>query len=158
MKLKELIIVGIIGAVAAASACSSQAGIARVNTDANGFAVRGYDTVAFFAENTTIKGSPAFEYAWNGAKWVFANAENLQKFKQNPEAFAPQFGGYCSYAVSHGYTADGDPSTFKIVDGKLYLNYNEKAKAAWEAEQEALIKEGEKNWSEFQTKKPEHKN
>lgn len=157
MKLREMLIVSVIGAAAIASACSSQAGIAPVNTDANGFAVRGYDTVAFFADNATIQGSPAFEYVWKGAKWAFANAENLEKFKRDPEAFAPQFGGYCSYAVSHGYTADGDPNTFKIVDGKLYLNYNEKAKAAWEAEQEKLIKEGEKNWTGFQTKKPEHK-
>jgi len=47
--------------------------------------------------------------------------------------------------------------TWKIVDGKLYLNYNQKAKDAWEAEQDKFIKEGEKNWKEFQSKKPEHK-
>jgi len=132
-------------------------GVAKVNTTADGLAVRGYDAVAFFAENGAVKGDLKYEFAWNGAKWLFANSENLEKFKADPETYAPQFGGYCSYAVSHGYTADGDPDTWKIVDGKLYLNYNQKAKEAWEAEQDKFIKEGEKNWKEFQSKKPEHK-
>lgn len=79
------------------------------------------------------------------------------EIKTDPKAYAPQFGRYCSYAVSHGYTADGDPEQWKIVDGKLYLNYNQKAMQAWENEQEKFIKDGEKNWIEFQTKKSEHK-
>ncbi len=139
------------------AACSPTEGVQKINVDANGAAIRGYDTVAFFAENSAVKGNPTFEYAWNGAKWVFANAENLEKFKADPAAYAPQFGGYCSYAVSHGYTADGDPETWKIVDGKLYLNYNQKAKDAWEKEQDKFIQDGEKNWKTFQSKKPEHK-
>ncbi len=150
MKLRELLFIGIIGAVAVGAACSRQGSVAQVNTDGNGFAVRGYDTVAFFAANAAIEGNPNFEYVWRGAKWAFANAENLERFKSDPEAFAPQFGGFCSYAVSQGYTADGDPGTFEIVDGKLYLNYSPKAKAAWEAEQQRHIREGESNWAEFQ--------
>lgn len=51
----------------------------------------------------------------------------------------------------------GDPETWKIVDGKLYLNYNQEAKDAWEKEQDKFIKDGEKNWKAFQSKRPEHK-
>lgn len=155
MKLIYLFIFAAIAITCAA--CSPTEGVQKINVDANGAAIRGYDTVAFFAENSAVKGNPTFEYAWNGAKWVFANAENLEKFKADPAAYAPQFGGYCSYAVSHGYTADGDPETWKIVDGKLYLNYNQKAKDAWEKEQDKFIQDGEKNWKTFQSKKPEHK-
>lgn len=150
------IIIFVITAISFA-ACSRTEGVSKINVDANGTAIRGYDTVAFFAGNNAVKGNPAFEYAWNGAKWIFANAENLEKFRSDPEAYAPQFGGYCSYAVSHGYTADGDPEMWKIVDGKLYLNYNQRAKDAWEKEQDKLIKDGEKNWTSFRSKKPEHK-
>lgn len=157
MNMTNLLLTIVMAAVAVAAGCSTTTGVAKVNTDARGFAVRGYDAVAFFADNGAIEGNPSFEYAWNGAKWLFANAENLDRFRQNPEAFAPQFGGYCSYAVSHGYTADGDPQTFKIVDGKLYLNYNQKAKEAWEAEQERFIEDGKRNWNEFQKAKPQHK-
>lgn len=153
-----LLIALLVGVALAFAACSKiESGVAKINTDADGLAVRGYDTVALFSESGLLKGDPTHEYVWNGAKWFFANPDNLAKFKANPEAYAPQFGGYCSYAVSHGYTADGDPETWKIVDGKLYLNYNQKAKEAWEAEQEKFIKDGEKNWKEFQKKKPEHK-
>jgi YHS domain-containing protein len=157
MRLINLISIGMIAAVAAMTACTGAQGVATINVDANGLAVKGYDTVAFFTNNAAVQGNPTFEYAWNGAKWVFSTAENLEKFKSDPVGYAPQFGGYCSYAVSHGYTADGDPNQWKIVDGKLYLNYNQKAKDAWEKEQEKLIKDGENNWAEFQKKKPEHK-
>lgn len=128
-----------------------------VAADSENVAIKGFDTVAYFVANGAAKGNPQFEFVWNGAKWLFANRENLEKFKLNPEQYAPQFGGYCSWAVSHGYTADGDPNAWKIVEGKLYLNYNPDVKKKWEAEQELLIKTGEKNWQEFKTKKPEHK-
>lgn len=157
MKTVYLLTIGIIVLAASMSACTKTGSVVSVNVNADGLAVKGYDAVAFFASNAAVQGNPTFEYAWNGAKWVFSTAENLEKFKADPEAYAPQFGGYCSYAVSHGYTADGDPNQWKIVDGKLYLNYSEKAKEAWEKEQENLIKEGEKNWAEFQNRKPEHK-
>lgn len=157
MKLIHLLYIFTLILGAFTAACSRSEGFAQVNVDANGLAVRGYDAVAFFADNGAVQGNPTFEYAWNGAKWIFANAENLEKFKNDPEAFAPQFGGYCSYAVSHGYTADGDPMTWKIVDGKLYLNYNQKAKEAWEAGQDKFIEDGIENWKKFKIKRPEHK-
>jgi hypothetical protein len=118
-----------------------------VSTDADNVAIRGYDTVAYYTDDNPILGDPKFAFVWNGAKWLFSTAENLENFKKEPERFAPQFGGYCSWAVSHGYTADGDPTAWKIVDGKLYFNYNLKVKEKWEAEQDKLIGEGHKNWT-----------
>jgi len=152
-----LLIAAIVGVLVGFAACSKTGGVPKVDTDPNGRAIRGYDAVAYFAIENAVEGNPNFEYAWNGAKWIFANAENLEKFKENPEAYAPQFGGYCSYAVSHGHTADGDPQAWKIVDGRLYLNYNQEVKQMWEREQDTLIIEGQKNWAEFQIKKPENK-
>jgi YHS domain-containing protein len=151
-----LIVTLIIGVAIGFGACS-KGGVAKVNTNQNGTALRGFDAVAYFAVQSAVEGNPKYEYVWNGAKWLFSNSDNLEKFKKNPEAYAPQFGGYCSYAVSHGYTADGDPQIWKVVDGRLYLNYNQKAKEVWEKDMNTLIEEGQKNWSEFQTKKPEHK-
>jgi len=81
----------------------------------------------------------------------------MKKFQANPEAYAPQFGGYCSFAVSEGYTADGDPEAWKVVDGKLYLNYNKQVREKWEANQAERIEKGKANWQSFKTKKPEHK-
>lgn len=143
--------------IASFTACTNSEGVKKVNATAENVAIKGFDTVAFFTTNTPTEGKAEFLHEWNGAKWQFSNAENLDLFKQNPEKYAPQFGGYCSWAVSHGYTADGDPNAWKIVDGKLYLNYNQQVKEKWEAEQQKLIEDGKKNWAEFQKKKPEHK-
>lgn len=129
----------------------------RVSTTAENVAVKGFDTVAYFTAQTPVQGDPKISLVWNGARWYFSSAENMEKFKADPEAFAPQFGGYCSYAVSKGYTADGDPNAWSIVNGKLYLNYSQQVKKLWEAEQEKRIRDGEVNWKEFHTKKPVHK-
>lgn len=139
-----------------AAACSSTESVA-LNTDDAGNALKGYDAVAYFAVNSAIKGDAKYAYVWNGAKWLFSSEENMTKFMAEPEAYAPQFGGYCAYAVSNGYTADGDPNAWKVADGKLYLNYSPEVKQMWEKEQDERIKQGKINWEGFKTKKPEHK-
>jgi YHS domain-containing protein len=74
-------------------ACSSQA-LPPVNTTADGLAIKGYDPVAYFTRGEPTKGSEEFEYEWNGAKWRFATREHLEMFKEDPERYAPQYGGY----------------------------------------------------------------
>ena len=111
-----------------------------------GIAIRGYDPVAFFTTGTPHEGRPEFAYQYEGATWHFASAENLADFKGNPVRYAPQFGGYCAWAVSQHYLAPGDPQYWKIVGGKLYLNANARAKELWEADQADAIKRGHANW------------
>ncbi|MEP7147536.1 MAG: YHS domain-containing (seleno)protein [Acidobacteriota bacterium] len=125
--------------------------------DENGVALRGFDAVAYFAVENAVKGDGKYEYVWKGAKWLFSTEENMRKFQANPDMYAPQFGGYCSYAVSKGYTANGDPEAWKIVKGKLYLNYSPEVKKLWEQDQDTRISDGVTNWTEFKTRKPEHK-
>ena len=143
---KGIILATIVGAAAVFIACTKSDKVASIDTKSDGLAVQGFDTVAYFTAENAVKGDTKYEYAWNGAKWLFSSQENLDKFKQSPEAFAPQFGGYCAYAVSHGHTADGDPHAWKVVDGKLYLNYNPEVKQMWEKDQDKFIKDGEANW------------
>ena len=95
---------------------------AEVNTTFLGNkAVGGYDAVGYFTDSKAIEGSSDFSYEYKGANWLFANKKNLDLFKQNPDKYAPQYGGYCAWAVSKGGTANGDPEVWRIVDGKLYL-------------------------------------
>src|SRR5262245_55488759 len=82
-------------------------------------AVGGYDPVAYFRDGKAVTGRKDVTWSWRGATWRFATAENRTAFQQDPEAFAPQFGGYCAWAVAEGYTAKGDPKHWKIVGGKL---------------------------------------
>lgn len=123
----------------------------------NGLALEGYDAVAYFQEGKPTHGKQAFQHEWQGAKWFFANALNRDAFASAPEKYAPQYGGYCSWAVSHGYTANGDPQAWKIIDGKLYLNYNLEVREEWEKDTTNYINAGNKNWQMFLFQKPEHK-
>lgn len=154
---KFLFFMFFIGIAAAVGACSNASSTINLNADSGGNALRGYDAVAYFAVENAVKGDAKYAYAWNGAKWLFSSEENMKKFQENPEAYSPQYGGYCSYAVSEGYTADGDPEAWKVVNGKLYLNYSPKVKEIWEQNEAQRIEKGTKNWQEFKTKKPEHK-
>ncbi len=111
-----------------------------------GIAIKGADPVAYFIDGEPRTGKEKFSYDWNGATWLFVNAENRDKFATNPKVYAPQFGGYCAYAVGNGYTAKVDPDAWKIVDNKLYLNYNKAVQLLWIARQSHYIGEANKNW------------
>jgi hypothetical protein len=132
-------------------------GVEPVNKSSAGLALRGYDAVAYFREGAAVEGHAEFAHEWNGARWLFKNAENRDAFSREPEAFAPQYGGYCSYAVAHGYTADADPQAWKVVNGKLYLNYNEDVRKLWERDVPGFLQRSEQNWPQFLKQKPEHK-
>lgn len=117
-----------------------------INTQSDNLALRGYDAVAYFTDGQAIRGVAQFETMWNGAKWRFASAEHRDRFVNAPDTFAPQFGGYCAWAVAHGYTADGDPEAWKIVDNRLYLNYSKRVQRKWEANIPEFIRQGQANW------------
>ncbi len=109
-------------------------------------AVGGYDTVAYHSQKQAIVGNPAFRVSWKGAEWRFATAEARDQFVKDPDKYAPQFGGYCAFAVAYGSTAAGDPKLFTVVDGKVYLNLNESVQSTWQRDQANLIKRAEQNW------------
>ena len=109
-------------------------------------AVGGYDAVAYFTEGRAVPGSREFETEWKGASWRFAKREHLEAFKANPTAYAPQYGGYCAYAVANGGTAPGDPEVWKVVDEKLYLNLNASIGKRWAADIPGYIEKADANW------------
>ena len=109
-------------------------------------AVGGYDPVAYFTEGKPVEGKKDFSMSYQGAEIRFASQANLELFQQNPEVYFPQYGGYCSWAVSQGYTAKGDPEFWRIVDGKLYLNYNQEVQQTWEADIPGFIGAANSNW------------
>lgn len=119
--------------------------VAAVSTK-DGLAVKGYDVVAYFDKNSAVKGDAQFSTEWNGAKWHFASAANRDKFVANPGKYAPQYGGYCAWAVGHGYTAPSDPEAFTIHEGKLYLNYNKDVSAKWSPDKANWIAKGDEHW------------
>ncbi len=109
-------------------------------------AIEGTDPVAFFTEKKAVVGSSEFAHRWKGAQWRFKNAANRDAFAARPEKYAPQFGGYCAWAVSQGYTAAIDPEAWTVHKGKLYLNYSIGVRDEWAKDIPGNIVRGEKNW------------
>jgi hypothetical protein len=133
--------------LAALVAAAPAAAISPVNKSLlGGVAIDGYDPVAYFVEGAPREGSKSFTHGWNGATWRFASAENRDRFAAAPEKFAPQYGGYCAWAVGHGYTAGIDPEAWTIRDGRLYLNYDLEIRDRWLGDPAAWIASGDANW------------
>ncbi len=109
-------------------------------------AAGGYDVVAYFRVGHPVVGDGQFSTVFKGATWRFSSRENLDAFKAGPASFAPQFGGYCAWAVSQNYTASGDPLLWSLVGGKLYLNYDRSVQATWEKDIPGFIAKAERNW------------
>ncbi|MCK6618376.1 MAG: YHS domain protein [Cyclobacteriaceae bacterium] len=112
----------------------------------DGVAIGGYDPVAYFLLDAPVKGNPEFIWVWNEATWYFQSDKNRELFKNNPEQYAPQFGGFCAYGVSRNYKVKSEPDAWSIVNGKLYLNYNSEVRKKWLTDKEAYIQRAEANW------------
>lgn len=115
----------------------------------DGVAIRGYDPVAYFDQGEPIEGSAAHSLDWQGVTWHFASAAHRSAFEQNPEKYAPAYGGYCAYAVAKDQLASIDPTAWRIVDGKLYLNYSASIQEKWEKDIPGYIETAEMNWPDL---------
>ncbi len=115
-----------------------------------GYVANGYDVVAYF-ENKITEGNKEFIAKFEGVKYKFSSQKNLNTFNENPSKYAPQYGGYCAYAIAiKSDKVSINPKAFEIRDGKLYLFYNAwgtNTLKLWQKEKpEALIKKADKNW------------
>jgi hypothetical protein len=140
-----LAVIGVLLGVAAFLLAASNAK-PTVNVSKAGLALDGHDAVAYFSDGHPEIGLAQFEMRWNGARWRFTSAAHRDTFAGDPERYAPAFGGYCAFAVSQGYIANGDPRFWRVVDGRLYLNYDARAQRRWEEDIPVRIAQGRANW------------
>jgi YHS domain-containing protein len=117
-----------------------------IYTNWRGLALSGYDPVAYFSDGKPVQGSSEFSTEWMGATWRFASAAHRDAFRADPAKYAPEYGGYCAWAVSQDTTASSDPEAWKIVGGKLYLNYSRDIQRKWEADVPGNIRRADANW------------
>ncbi|WP_340692051.1 YHS domain-containing (seleno)protein [Hyphomonas sp.] len=148
MKLRPLLIAAAFAlspALAFAPAATAEPAIytGRFSTTA----LQGYDPVAYFETGAPAKGSKDFTVEYNGANFQFTSAEHRDAFIADPAAYAPQYGGYCAWAMADGKYAKGDARYWKIVDGKLYLNYNFDIQDKWNAAIPGFISKADTEWS-----------
>ncbi|GLP95567.1 YHS domain-containing (seleno)protein [Paraferrimonas sedimenticola] len=128
------------------SACTSL-GDEPVFTE-EGVANRGYDVVAYFTDGEPTLGDAAFTSQYQGVQWRFANAQHKAMFDAEPAKYAPEYGGYCAYAMSRGFVVSTDPQAWEIYNDKLYLNYSLGVRETWRKDKEGYVEKADANWVE----------
>ncbi len=138
----------ILAAVAACSLCSAALADEPMYYAPGGIALAGYDVVAYFESGQAVPGSPDNALMWRGATWYFASPDHLMTFEMNPLAYAPQFGGYCAYAVAEGQTGTSAPDAFFLRDGKLYFLHSARMLQELQTNLPGIVTEAESHWPE----------
>ncbi len=133
-------------------ACSGEQKIAtEILVGDDGYAIHGYDPVAYFSKGAPQKGSVQYSADWNDVTWLFSSEENREKFLAAPENYAPRYGGWCAYGMAEGYAAETDPvNAWTIHEGKLYLNWDAEVSGEWSSDIEAYLLKSESNWPTVQ--------
>lgn len=146
---------------------AQEVNIKLANTDApyyniskDSLALNGYDPTEYFINNRASQGSEKYLYKHNGVIYHFVNKHNKALFIENPEKYMPEFGGYCAYGLGmeFGQGLNGNPpgkypvnpETFKIIDHKLYLFYNDHGYnflEVWESNEMANLERAKKRWT-----------
>jgi hypothetical protein len=135
---------GIIGYITDGPAVATKP-IPAINNDA-GLALKGYDPVAYFTDRKPLSGDSSLTAQWHGVTWRFVSAAHRDSFLTAPERYAPQYGGYCAFAIAHDWIADIDPGQWAVVGGKLYLNNGFFSQIAWNFDRPGNIRVGDRNW------------
>ncbi|AYO22949.1 MULTISPECIES: YHS domain-containing (seleno)protein [Vibrio] len=118
-----------------------------MSVDANDLAIKGYDPVAYFTDNGPAQGKAQYSATYNNAIYHFVNAANRDQFKADPQAYAPQYGGYCAFGVAMGKKFETDPEAWKIEGGKLYLNLDKSVQKRWLEDTQGFIQDANTNWT-----------
>jgi YHS domain-containing protein len=107
--------------------------------------LQGYDPVAYFTDGQPTPGKPEFETVFDGARYRFASAANMNRFNEDPDRYAPQFAGACTHGLSKGVKVAADPNLWRIVDGKLYVFASSKGLPEMDGNPQAMIAKANEN-------------
>ena len=143
-----LIIVGALGFATLNTVSHVSWGWWGTTSTTSGVALEGHDPVAYFDDGVATKGDAQFSYDFQDATWHFASEKNKNLFTENPEMYAPQFGGFCAFAVSKGFTAKPTPAAWHIEGDKLYVFADENVRDEWvETIGTGSLEASKKNWA-----------
>jgi len=113
-----------------------------------GITIQGYDVVSY-QEKRAEKGRKEFSVDYGGVSWYFATGDHRDQFRQSPERFLPEYGGFCAYSVGRGYPATADPRAFALEDRKLYLFFDKAVQTVWEQDQHHLVTAANRYWPQL---------
>lgn len=111
-------------------------------------ALEGTDAVSYFVSGKPVAGRRDIVSTYKGVTWRFSSSANKAAFDANPKKYAPQYGGHCAWGTARGYAVRGDPKVWRIVNGKLYLNYNRSVQNKWNRDIGGFITKANRNWPE----------
>jgi len=127
------------------SGCSKTVGPEEI-MHVNKMALNGYDPVSYFNDSKAVQGGMAFGHTYKDLQWYFSSRGNLNSFKAEPQAYVPQFGGFCSYALVDKKIVLSDPAVWYIHNKRLYLFEDVEAKEKWFRQMNIFIDEGQKQY------------
>lgn len=133
-----------LGALAVSASLNAFAG---EFNESDGVAIQGFDAVAYVVDHAATQGVADYTSTYKGSVFRFKSAANRDAFNADPQKYAPQYNGYCAYGVSRGYKAGTSPNAFSVVDGKLYLNFNEEVKTMWAKDAPGYIVKADTQWA-----------
>lgn len=149
MRLLALMVAAVVSLVPAVGQAQSRALAHPIYYQEMGFAMGGYDPVSYFHGATPMPGNAQHSVMWKGVTWLFASSEHQALFEANPRAYAPRFGGYCSYGVSVGYLVSGDPTAFEIREGVLYMLHSPEVQSRWNVNPAHHLEAAQENWPDL---------
>lgn len=152
MNFAKKLVLGL--ATSAVLATSAIAAGVELNASSTGLALQGYDPVAYFTEGAPTKGDWQITTTYNDATYRFASEAHKAAFEADPEAYLPQYGGYCAFGAAMGFKFDGDPNYWKIVDGELFLNISQDIQQRWQTDIPGFIEQADDNWTDIADKSP----
>ena len=127
----------------------------KISKNMDGVALKGYDPVSYFTDMKPEMGMSDISYKWGGATWRFTSKDHMKMFKENPSKYAPQFGGYCAYALSLNKLVPADPAYWTMKNRMLYVNANADAQKLFRKDETGNIEKAEKNWKSLSMKEDE---
>ena len=134
-------------AVFAAGDVFASAQSRRIVTDSvSGYAIYGFDPVAYYTEHAAVHGKREYEHVWNGVSWLFSTRANLEVFKADPDVYAPAYGGHGALAMARGYASGCNPNVWALYGDRLFLFYTHTSRAAWAEAVEAHIQKADEAW------------
>jgi YHS domain-containing protein len=110
--------------------------------------LKGHDVVAYFTQGRHALGSAQFKSVYEGVTFRFASAEHKTLFDANPKKYQPEYGGYCANGIAYGIPWGGDADTWRMIDGRLFINGGPGSKAAFELDLKTNIERADRYWRE----------
>jgi YHS domain-containing protein len=120
--------------------------------ETDGVAIGGYDPVAYFKQHSAVPGLVSVTATYQGSRFRFASTADRDLFAANPAKYAPQYHGFCTFAVAEGAKAPSNPAAFRVIGGKLYLQYSDAVTRRFDQSPAKYLQAAETNWPTVQNK------